>query len=350
MSVRVQTRALVGMLGDLVLTAAKDPDLGAITGVLLHTSRGAVGEEPGQTDLLCGGSTDRFVAGHTYAACTGQLDTPSLWAVRDIKSLIAVFEGPGKKDELHAVDITRDGVLVTVREDPNLFDDGLRLSFAQMSLDGFPGVSLYRNLDRFTADAVENQAGDMVGAVPRTDLGSVQMGAFVKVAARRKSPISIFRTHQAEPILLQIGHEYRGLLMPARYEVDGDERRPTADLYGPDMEQLAVLTHPPAKDEPRVELDAPAEDLFAAAATVTELRPDALLPEAAELIVTTQLGSVSLLQRKLRVGYAKAGQLMGQLADLGVVGPAAGSKARDVLVTRDQLDTVLDKIRTRAES
>ena len=63
-----------------------------------------------------------------------------------------------------------------------------------------------------------------------------------------------------------------------------------------------------------------------------------MLPDAVEVILETKQASVSLLQRRLKLGYARAARIVDEMEELGIVGPFAGAKPRQILITKEQWD------------
>jgi DNA segregation ATPase FtsK/SpoIIIE, S-DNA-T family len=107
-----------------------------------------------------------------------------------------------------------------------------------------------------------------------------------------------------------------------------------------EKEIAAVVGHCRRQRHPEYVEGVTAEDSMGTDASGLSDGDDELLQEALELIVRSNLGSTSMLQRKLKVGFARAGRLMDLLEQRGVVGPSQGSKPRDVLMTPDELDAL----------
>ncbi|QFG09084.1 FtsK-like DNA translocase [Mycobacterium phage ThulaThula] len=342
MSVTVSTTNLIDILTDAMATACN-----SVGGVHITTSRAPWGEEPGDVDLLVATSTTKYVVGHTWIPADGRLE-PSVWPIESVANVLAICKSLARsRGKEHTVDVymgtadrtedNRDddhpGWTITLRETPALFDSDTEFQFHAHPEAKFP---------------IRGVLHMMRGQIPPSDDEEVALtpwspgvlGPLVTVAKRRKMQVRMFRTRARGLHIVQIGDTWIGAAAPGKPMPGEPTGRPGIEPVLTHEDDLTSTLREMRDQGITVTVNhahGAVGEVLGEAVEQLDLSWDEQLRKAVELVVESQMGSASMLQHKLKVGFARAQRLLDEMEQLGIVGEAQGSIARPVYFEADDL-------------
>lgn len=289
--------------------------------------------------------TDRYTAVLSLAS-VWDIDTPDPvdgvvdLSLSDIAKILAVFRAGKDKDDDDAPAYQLRLELRAGRDNQPLLrvtDCSGLIDGEHLELPATPVDENFPDLPKMFARYLSEPAGVLdTFAVSGTLIGRMQ------TAAKVYNQVLVMSTGQraTSPIVVRCGESFLALVMPWRQDEDVEQRH--AAWHAAWQRRL-----PPPHDVTDVDkmLDLEtATGVYVGGGEAKPTAPDDMLVEAARLVIESQFASGSMLQRKLHIGFARAAGLLDELEGLGIVGPAQGSKAREVLVQAADVQAAVDRI------